>query len=213
MSTVVKKYIIPLLISFVGFWMIFDYYLQIPGFNEAAATTRTLISAMTNFAVFIGVGGTILSHTKIIMNKRENWPYSILLLIVVIVSGFFGSISLSHPTFKWIYDYMFVPANSTIFSFLAFYIASAAIRAFKARNLDSAVLLAAGFGGLLGFMPVSGAFWEGFPLIADWLAKVPTTASMQGITIGMALGVAGITIRTLLARGAIIQFLRGGGQD
>jgi len=129
--------------------------------------------------------------------------------LVMVVCAYFGGISLNNPTFKWIYDYMFVPANSTIFSFLAFYVASAAIRAFKARNMDSALLLAAGVGGLLGFTPVSGALWEGFPLISDWLAKVPTTASMQGITIGMALGVAGISIRTLLGQGQVLRFLRG----
>jgi hypothetical protein len=100
--------------------------------------------------------------------------------------------------FSWVYNELYVHMDMTIFSLLAFFIASAAYRAFRLRSLEASVLLIVGSLMLLGRAPVGGAIWEGFPAIAEWLLNVPNTAGNRAITIGIAIGAISLAIRQLL---------------
>lgn len=47
--------------------------------------------------------------------------------------------------FWWLYEYIMQPITSTMFALLAFYVASAAFRAFRAKNAEALVLLLTAF--------------------------------------------------------------------
>ncbi|MBC8425607.1 hypothetical protein H8E07_15945, partial [bacterium] len=85
-----------------------------------------------------------------------------------------------------------------MFSLLAFYVASAAFRAFRVRNLEAGLLLAAALIIMLGVNPLTQAL---FPFMIDWtnwIMNIPNTAAQRGIIIGAALGAASMTLRILL---------------
>jgi hypothetical protein len=88
--------------------------------------------------------------------------------------------------------------SSTLFALNAFFIASAAYRSFRARNVDSSLLLLAAAVVMLGRVGLGEAIYEGMPGLADWLMNIPGTAGMRGITIGGALGAITIGTRTIL---------------
>ena len=90
--------------------------------------------------------------------------------------------------FTWFYDHVFFPANATMFALLAFFIASAAFRAFRARNVESALLLGAAVLVMIGLVPVGRVISPIFPEIADWIVDVPNNASRRAIMMGAALG-------------------------
>jgi len=59
--------------------------------------------------------------------------------------------------FGWVYEFAFKPLQATMFSLLAFYVASAAFRAFRAKNLQAVLLLVTAFIILLARrLPVTG---------------------------------------------------------
>ena len=46
--------------------------------------------------------------------------------------------------FQWMFKYIFSPLSATMFALLAFFVASASFRAFRARNFEASLLLLAG---------------------------------------------------------------------
>ncbi len=94
----------------------------------------------------------------------------------------------SGRVFSWLYDHVFDPCNSTMFALLAFFIASAAFRAFRAHNVEAALLLGAAILVMLGRVPIGSALSGYLPLISDWIVDVPNNAGRRAIMMGAALG-------------------------
>jgi hypothetical protein len=94
---------------------------------------------------------------------------------------------------------MFIPLQATMFSLLAFFIASAAFRAFRARSLESTLLLAAGAVVMLGQVPLGDQLTGG--LASRWLAFLMVyvnAAGQKAIIIGATLGVLATGLRIVL---------------
>lgn len=100
--------------------------------------------------------------------------------------------------YVWIYDYVFYPCNATMFALLAFYIASAAFRAFRARNTEAALLLGAAIIIMLGRAPIGRAISDILPEISDWILEVPNNAGRRAIMMGAALGAIATGLRVIL---------------
>jgi hypothetical protein len=98
----------------------------------------------------------------------------------------------------WFYDHIFFPCNATMFALLAFFIASAAFRAFRARNTEAALLLGAAIIVLLGRAPIGSLISDSLPEITNWIIDVPNNAGRRAILIGAALGAIVTGLRVLL---------------
>jgi hypothetical protein len=100
---------------------------------------------------------------------------------------------------------------------LAFYVASAAFRAFRAKNFEAILLLGTAFIILLGRTYAGVWLTSGLPEWMDGLRlenltvtimKVFNTAGNRAIMIGIALGVAATSLKVLL--GVDRSYLGGG---
>ncbi len=106
--------------------------------------------------------------------------------------------------FQWIFHNIYAPLSSTMFALLAFFIASAAFRAFRARSKEAALLLAAGFIVMLGQVPVGNYLTSWLPEawqmsdLADWIMMYPNMASQRAIMIGVAFGVVSTALKIIL---------------
>ncbi len=215
MSLVVKRYI-PLAITFImGIIMVIATYFLAPGTPARQATTL-LTGAVDVIVATAGVIGLIVllrHHGTNIGRRGKYWKYSAITIIGValyLIVGFYGVatqtdsagthryLMLASDWFTWVYNNIYAHMDATIFSLLAFFIASAAYRAFRLRSLEASVLLLVGALMLLGRAPIGGVVWEGFPNIATWLLNVPNTAGNRAITIGIAIGAIMLAVRQLL---------------
>ena len=107
-------------------------------------------------------------------------------------------ISTEGGLFKWMFDNIFTPLSATMFALLAFYVASASYRAFRARNFEAKLLLLAGIIIMLGRVPVGS-------LITPWMVMyllvfvgtifVNTYIRSRKIVFGVfVLGLVGVTL-------------------
>jgi hypothetical protein len=118
-----------------------------------------------------------------------------------------GDYSTQGSPFWWIYAYVFQPLLTTTFAMLAFYVASAAFRAFRAKNLEAVLLLGTAFIILLGrtFAGYLLTAWVPDALSAlkidqmtVYIMGIFNTAGNRAIMIGIALGIASTSLKVLL---------------
>jgi len=145
-----------------------------------------------------------LKHTALEL-KRQPVPPMISPVsnqVVPFIRGF--KISLQQ-----LYEGILVPCGSTMFAMLAFYMCSAAYRAFRMRNLHAGVLLVSAFLVMLGQIPLATAFIPGLHELRQWILDVPNLASKRGIMIGVGLGAAATSFKIILG---IERAWLGGGE-
>lgn len=139
-------------------------------------------------------------HVTNVIRKKEGWVYSTVLLVSL--WGFFllGLIQTANgPTYQAIFSTTVVHLESSTFAIVAFYIASAAYRAFRVRNLEGGILLVAGALVMLGSVPIGEVIWAQFPVIKTWIMNVPNSAVQRGLQLCIRVGSLAVALRVLLA--------------
>ncbi|MEO0073128.1 MAG: hypothetical protein ABIK43_00505 [candidate division WOR-3 bacterium] len=183
-----------------------------------------VLRILTAFSLVLGVGSIVRHHIIRITRRVEHWPFSwvtLIALAITAVIGVLGGIDPAKPgllatkvgSFSFhidnVYRYIMSPLAATMFSMLAFFMASAAYRAFRARNLESTLLLLAAFVMMLGAVPLGRIIHPRLPAFAEWVLSVPNTASKRGILFGVELGILATSLKIIL--GIERGWLGGGG--
>jgi hypothetical protein len=192
---------VPLIITFTaGFMMILAYFIPHPPIGQISDWFNDWDIIVISFALILGIVNLCHVNLVKISRRREGWEYSIVLLTglaVTIVLGLWKGMEAGTP-----FDYVFVNFNvamgSTMFSLLAFFVASAAFRAFRARTVDALLLLLAAAAVMLGRVPLGGYIHPGVPTLANWIMDIPNTAGQRAIMIGIALGMVSTSLRIML---------------
>ncbi len=209
---------VPLAITFiVGAVLIFSVF--IPPMENWGEDFTLFFDIIAVFAFFLGGGNLLRVHLTKLSRRNKDWPYSIVTIIgflLMLAAGLFrignpgdinASLTEQGSLFQTIYDSVFVPLGSTMYSLLAFFVASASYRAFRAKNREATILLVAAFIILLGRTPlgtiVTGWIPESFsilqiPNLAIWIMNSPNLAGQRAIMIGIGLGVVSMSLRLIL---------------
>ncbi len=192
---------VPVIIAFIaGMLMIVSFFSPHPIFSEPAAMMRNWAIIITAFAYVLGVANIVRISAGTVRTRGRDWVYKIVLLLslaAMLGAGLAGGIQ-GGSLFDWSYNNVMVPMQSTMFSLLAFFIASAAFRAFRARSVEATLLLATAVIVMLGRVPVGERMWSGLPAFTEWIMEVPNMAAKRGIMIGAALGAISTGLKMIL---------------
>lgn len=198
---------IPILITFVtGIVCVIAFFIPHRPFGDLQQRFLVWYAIVAGFTMVLGLDSLIKYNAKKIQQRKKGWPYSFVLLFglaLVLVTGFQSWFQYDTPvelqsSFMWVYIHMIVPLQATMFALLAFFIASAAYRAFRARTFEATLLLIAAAIVMLGRVPVGKMIWDRIPDISDWLLNVPQLAAKRGIYIGAYLGGVVMSLRIIL---------------
>jgi hypothetical protein len=194
------KQTVPLIIVFgFGFFVIIAFFIPLGVFQSASQTFETWYTGVLAFFVFIGIFNIVKVNVNKIQRRLSDWQYSIILLIFLILmmgAGFTGG--PEGGLFNYLFEHMQIPLGATMFSLLAFFVASAAFRAFRARTPEATLLLIAAVIVMIGRVPIGYYIWQGFPGVVEWIMNVPNTAAKRGILFGADLGLISMALRVLL---------------
>lgn len=207
------KKTIPLLIVILGGFIFVAYafsphkYLQDDFYNRFFLPWTY---ASTPFAMLLGVISLSMMHNNKIKRRAPKWQFSYFFFagfIITTLAGFIGG-TQKGGLLMWMFENMQMPMSATMFSLLAFYMASAAYKAFRARSPEATVLLVAAIVVMLAQVPMGVKLYKNLPAISQWILDVPNLASKRGIALGVGLGGVATSLKILL--GIERSYLGGG---
>ena len=182
---------IPLIITFLaGTFFIADYFIPHAGFSKMAESVTGWSFIVVAVAYVLGVANVSRVKIDYIQRRGKDPPYKIVLLICLafmMTVGIIWGIG-EKSVFNWFFINVYVPMQSMMFALLAFYIASAAFRAFRIRSVQAALLAITAVIVMIGRVPIGEAIWKDFSNFAEWIMNVPQLAGKRAILIGAALG-------------------------
>lgn len=225
----------PIIIAFVaGIMLWIRYYIPSETSNNLEARYLDWVRIIVGFAAVLGILSLLQHHMIKIRMKRPGFAFSYVTIVAFIIMTLAGWLTFPFPgfaeknmesgsLFNWLYEFMFIPMQATMFSILAFFIASAAFRAFRARSMEATLLLVAALIMMVGRVPIGDLIsnatptfqvfgneyhWIDFEEWTGWLLNVPNAAAKRGILLGVYLSQIAIAIRIIFG---IERTYMGGG--
>lgn len=210
----------PLIIAFTfGMIGIGIYYIPHGVAQEMERELSRWLRIVFAFAFFLGFFSLMNLHWGRIRRKQAGWGYSLIVYISFVVMLFFvlyndGNGPLQPQAqeggYRWLFMNVQVPCGATMFSILAFFIASAAYRTFRARTPEAAILLVSAVVVMLGRVPIGAYISDAIPQASQWLMAVPNLAAKRGILLGVSLGAIATSLRIIFG---IERAYLGGGEE
>jgi len=216
-----------LIASLAGITMVLSKFLVPLG--DAEVKVADWFNVLAAIAFVLGGANLLKMNLLAISARGPGWGYSAVTLAAFLATigvgvlkvgvppaaafpnvPFSGEKDVAGSALWWLYEYAMSPITGTLFAMLAFYVASAAFRAFRAKNTAAIFLLATAFVVLLGrtYAGVLATSW--IPHDNPWLSwmrlenlsavimSVFTNAGTRAMIIGIAIGVAATSLKIML---------------
>jgi hypothetical protein len=207
------KRTVPLLITMLsGAFVLLGFFLLAPQVRSVYDDIQQYVIVVVAFTYVLGVANVLHNNVEGVRRRSADWPYKIVLLAGLAINMVVGFSAGTHylddsSGFSWIYRTFYTPMAATMFALLAFFIASAAFRAFRVRTIEALLLAIAAIILMLGRVPIGNAIHPWIPDTANWLMEVPQNAAKRGILMGAALGVIATGLRVIFG----VEKAYGGG--
>ena len=201
---------VPLFITAViGLFMILSFFVPHQIVSVPSDFLQQSVIIVLAFSYFLGGANLLRVNFDVIYKRQPGWMYKIVLIVAMLATVVFGAVEGSgflNPGMrsKWIYDNVYSPMQATMFALLAFFIASAAFRAFRIRTLEAGLLAVAALIVMLGRVPLGNVMTSWLPEslrlqgIQEWIMEIPQNAAKRAILISAALGVMATGLRVIL---------------
>lgn len=209
MSKLVKRWIPSLLFATLpGLVVLFGYLFpgrllihyrgQVMEWRDVLVEWAVIVAG---FALLLGLFNVLRVHGERIGRRQRGWPYSLVLLLAMMVAWVPPVLSPDNPMQKMldrtVFDYVISPLGASLAALVVFALSLAAFRLLRARRSVGGVffLLVVAL-ALLGSVPFTGLEW--LADIRDWIINVPGMAGMRGLLLGVALGTVITALRVFL---------------
>jgi hypothetical protein len=191
---------LPIAVAIIcGLWVLADFFVSHPLIDSVGAKLLEGVMILAAFALFAGILNLLGFHARRISKDQKDWGYRLVLMVALGGTLIAGIVLPGSGALSWIFGYMYYPLQSTMAALLAFFVVSAAYRAFRLRNGEALIMLITSLVVLLAQLPFSNRISPYLPLLRKWILDVPVTAGTRGIILGTALGTITTSLRILLA--------------
>jgi hypothetical protein len=204
-------------------------------FSPLVVPMGNALNVVFGFTIALGLINLALIHGRTIARRRTGWYNSVAFFVAMISMIVFGlwqsyipdsgkpaALGLSCAQVHRVYDVLFTglfqALGATVFSILAFYMASAAFRAFRIRAAEAAFMMASAFIVMLGQVPVGRALTNWLPRhgtlsqfrlqeLMNWILNSWSMAGVRAVAFGLAIGGVSMALRIWLSleRGSFFE--------
>jgi hypothetical protein len=195
------------------------------------------LQVITALSLGLGTYGLIRLHLRNAVQRRAQWGYSLVLLGAFVLMAFFSiwntlaekqlfelkKTPFLESAFTLLFDYTLIQLDATVFSLIAFYIFSAAYRAFRIRSIEASILMFTAMVVMLGIVPLGGWISSAIglptaqdlqadpsilknilynlrlPQIANWILNALNAPVQRAIEFGIGIGALAMAIRLWLS--------------
>ncbi len=185
----------------------------------AVPTVGNVINVLAAFTLGLGVFSLVRIHSSKIVKLREGWPNSVVLLVSIVVMAVAGLRFEETRFFRSLFRDVLNSFDAAMFATLAFFIISAAYRAFRVKSAEATLLMGAALVVMLGQIPIGqylthwipekGSFASLLRLdnISNWLLLTVNAPATRAIGFGLGIGGLAIALRLWLSleRGAFFE--------
>lgn len=200
-------------------------------FDDALPVASSIANILAAFLLGLGAYSVLNIHVRRLIKMQKDWAFSAVLLCCIALMAGFGYADwysrkiaehgerLENPTnWSWINvgnDFLFngllQQMDAAMFSIIAFYILSAAYRAFRVRSVEATILLASAFVVIISLMGAVELQWNQalhqtgpnsmFTLteIAKWLRDCFQSPAIRAIDFGVGIGALAMGLRLWLS--------------
>jgi hypothetical protein len=217
----------PVIIAFCfGIFTLAIFYIPAKWATDSGEALNIWVTIASAFGMVLGINSILGYHIENAAKRKSGYGYSWVLLLSFTIMTLawipwwrppaegvttyypWGGLANTVGIFSWMYFWMMVPMQATVFSILAFYIASSAYRSFRAKSAQAFVLLITAVLVMLGRVPLGTSLTQWLPqtdilnnlrleVVTDWLLNVPNAAGFRGILLGVALGIIATSVRII----------------
>lgn len=191
---------LPLLICFIsGLIMFLQFFVAHEISSKLNQTFLEYWQIIFAFALILGVVGYINRNVSQLKVKEDRFIKltGLIGMFAMPILALIWGIKADTP-FIWVFENIQAPMQSTVFALLAFFVASASFRGFRARSLPASILLGSALIILLSRSNIGGIFSDYLPEIADWIRNYPAMSARRAILIGIGLGSLTTSLRVIL---------------
>ncbi len=192
---------VPIIVCFIfGLFMLIQFFVPHRTSVSAYETVLDWMQIVFVFTLLVGVLSYAKLNAKKVSRKDAGWGYNLIGLaglVVMLVLGLWLGTGEQTP-FLWMFNNLQAPMQSTMFSLLAFFVASAAYRGFRARSWEAGLLLVIAIVVMLGRVPLGSLISDWIPDAANWILRTPSMAAKRGLYIGIGLGTISTSLRIIL---------------
>ena len=211
---------LPLLVTAViGLFMLLSFFVPHHVVSVPADYLQQCAVIVVAFGYVLGGANALTVNLSAIARRQPDWPYKLVLVATLLFTVLIGLKEGRHwqdsqSISMFLYNQVYSPMQGTMFALLAFFIASAAFRAFRVRTLEAGLLAAAALIVMLGRVPIGDQMTAWLPeslrlgAVQDWIMNVPQNAAKRAVLMGAALGVMATGLRVIL--GIERSYLGGG---
>jgi hypothetical protein len=206
--------------------------------QQSFGVVSSFVQIIAAFLLGLGIFSLLRIHLMNIARKKKDWVFSVILLVSMLMMIIFGywdfmirqgekAVDFDDPQFwrmpnmvrDFLFDGLLQQMDAAMFSIIAFFILSAAYRAFRARSVEATILLGTALLVILSLMGVVAGAWDdrvaalagdgktgsadfimNFKIteVAGWLKNTFQTPAITGIKFGIGLGTISMALRIWL---------------
>jgi len=184
-----------------------------------------MLAVIGAFTVGLGIYSLCQVHGRHVAQRKTGWHNSLAFFLAMLAMLVFGLwehyLHLPEPLpevlpwpkaiYEVLFNGLFAPLQAATFSLLAFYIASAAYRAFRIRTAEAGLMMVAAFIVMLGQVPIGAWLTSSIPqtspylsffrleMFGDWIMRWVNMPAQRGIVFGIAVGALAMSLRIWLS--------------